>query len=859
VLGSGKSYQVEVYTGTGFGTLGLNFVDRDTVFDSSFTSVGGAGAGNGDFTGPSFYTIAIPPGAPTITGLFPGDSVITALYTAPASNGGLPITGYEATCNPGASTSARSPFLEATVPVINAQTYTCTVTAFNGAGTGTPSAPMVVEVPAVAVTNLRRASPNPTLPGSTVEYTVTFSYPVTGVDTTDFVLTTSGLTGASIVSVAGFGSLYMVAVNTGSGVGTLRLDMVDDDSIRDATAPLYGMGTGPGSFGEAYRIHAPPGAPTITSITPGVGSAGIVFDSPASDGGSAITGYQATCTPGPVTSAVLPASSIAIALTAGSYTCTVVAINVAGPGGPSNSMGVTVSPPSVTGITTVGPMPTAAATIDFDVTFSVLVTGVDTTDFALVTTGGVTGAFVASVTGSGAAYRVTVNTGTGSGIGSIRLDLADDDSITDGASPLGGAGAGNGSAQGPAFAIDRTAPTVQSLVIVGGTPAGAVGAGTVLTYEITFTRDVTGVDASDFSTTLTSSATATVGAVTGGGSVYRVTFTVGGSGTMRVNVADDDSIADTLGNKLGGTGAGNGAYLSGPTVTVDGTAPVVSSINHAGPASIIAGSIAGFTVRFSKPVTGVNAADFRLVATGAAAGTVSVVTGSGDTYTVTISTTAGVGTLRLDLADDDSIEDAVGLKLGGTGAGNGDFQGQAYDLAAPERAATGASPTGTGTIAVTFTGAGLGDTCTLSNSQLLPPPPGADPVPPTTPGPGVAFPHGLVAFTLTGCTPGATVTVTITYPEPITGLVYWTFGPTADDATPHWYTLPATVAGNTVSFTITDGGLGDADLTVNGTIVDPSGIGSLPPPIPTLSPPMLLALLSLFLALGLRRLIGVRR
>ena len=34
---------------------------------------------------------------------------------------------------------------------------------------------------------------------------------------------------------------------------------------------------------------------------------------------------------------------------------------------------------------------------------------------------------------------------------------------------------------------------------------------------------------------------------------------------------------------------------------------------------------------------------------------------------------------------------------------------------------------------------------------------------------------------------------------------------------------PSVVAGNTVTFSITDGGLGDDDLTVNGTIVDQAG------------------------------------
>ncbi|MBK9926593.1 MAG: M4 family metallopeptidase [Anaerolineales bacterium] len=90
-----------------------------------------------------------------------------------------------------------------------------------------------------------------------VDFTVIFSEAVTGVDTTDFTLTTTGVTGASITGVSGSGNTYIVTVNTGSGNGTIRLDMVDDDSIKDAANnPLGGVGTGNGNFtgGETYTI-----------------------------------------------------------------------------------------------------------------------------------------------------------------------------------------------------------------------------------------------------------------------------------------------------------------------------------------------------------------------------------------------------------------------------------------------------------------------------------------------------------------------------------------------------------------------------------------------------------------------------
>jgi len=77
------------------------------------------------------------------------------------------------------------------------------------------------------------------------------------------------------------------------------------------------------------------------------------------------------------------------------------------------------------------------------------------------------------------------------------------------------------------------------------------------------------------------------------------------------------------------------------------------------------------------------------------------------------------------------------------------------------------------------------------------------------------------------CPSGGTVTLTLTYPNPLPGgTQYWKYGPTSGNPTAHWYVLPATITGNTAVFTITDGGLGDDDLDPNnGVIVDQGGPG----------------------------------
>ncbi len=119
--------------------------------------------------------------------------------------------------------------------------------------------------PLPVVTSISRVSPNPTSPATAVSWTVLFNQSVTGVDTGDFVLVQAGgVSGASITSVTGSGTTWTVNANTGSGGGTLGLNLVDDDSIINASSvPLGGSGAGNGNFtGQVYTVSAFCSAPS---------------------------------------------------------------------------------------------------------------------------------------------------------------------------------------------------------------------------------------------------------------------------------------------------------------------------------------------------------------------------------------------------------------------------------------------------------------------------------------------------------------------------------------------------------------------------------------------------------------------
>jgi hypothetical protein len=117
-----------------------------------------------------------------------------------------------------------------------------------------------VDLPPRVVTSARGDS-NPTK-AAAVNFKVTFSNRVSGVDLVapfkDFRLV-SNIPGAAIMYItAASETTYTVRVNAGTGNGTIRLDIVDDDSISDTAGnPLGGIGAGNGVFttGETYIIN----------------------------------------------------------------------------------------------------------------------------------------------------------------------------------------------------------------------------------------------------------------------------------------------------------------------------------------------------------------------------------------------------------------------------------------------------------------------------------------------------------------------------------------------------------------------------------------------------------------------------
>ena len=182
-------------------------------------------------------------------------------------------------------------------------------------------------------------SPNNT---ATATYTVTLSEAVNGVDTADFTLVSSGLSGAAITSVTPTAlGVYALTIVTGSGSGSLRLDLTNDGSITDlAGNALAGVALNQSITGVTTIIDR--GTPTIT-VSAGAATSNatpIIFTITTSEAVSGLNASALTIgngTAGVVTAQSTTVFTVAVTPTGqGAVTCQLAAGSVTDAAGNSN-------------------------------------------------------------------------------------------------------------------------------------------------------------------------------------------------------------------------------------------------------------------------------------------------------------------------------------------------------------------------------------------------------------------------------------------------------------------------------------------------------------------------------------------
>lgn len=552
----------------------------------------------------------------------------------------------------------------------------------------------------------------------TVQYQVDFTQDVVGVDVADFnVISTGDFIGVvqSVTPTPGSGRQYTVTVGinpiagTSGTNGTIRLDLEDNDSVTTvgtppAIVPLGGSGLDNGDFsGETYTVNRTPPAAVIErrdlafqlTAQPTVFYT-VRFSQPVSNVGADDFQVVSNGLVDPQITGVTRLDNftydVAVSTGSGNGTLNLNLIDndsilnslgvPLGGTGPNNGNvegpGYTVNKtsPLVAAIERIGNSPTPTATVDFRVSFTQDVSDVGADDFRVAVGGGITGASVISVTPvDRRTYAVVVN--TGSGDGSVGLDLVDNDSIrNDLGVALGGSGNGNGDSIGPVFSVIKSAPLVSA---IGPASPNPTAAGTV-TFSVVFNQDVRNVDRDDFRAFGSGLSNFGIASVSGSGNAYSVVVNTGsGNGQLGLNLIDNDTITNNVNAPLGGRGVGNGNF-TGQTYTINKTPPRVVAINRleASPTNV---ATVNYTVTFSEAVRQVDSSDFVLETQGLTGSGISSVTRINDNfYSVSVNTGRGEGTVRLSLADNDSIINNLGLPLAGAGAGNGNFRGEAYGI-----------------------------------------------------------------------------------------------------------------------------------------------------------------------------------
>ena len=580
----------------------------------------------------------------------------------------------------------------------------------NGGGGGaTPSLSFDTLAPAVsAIVRAGAATSNAT----SAAYTVTFDDSVTGVDAGDFQLSRTGTANGSVASVSGSGSTYTVTVNGISGDGTLRLDLKNGATgIVDAhgnaaagytggqsytfdhTAPAIGSVAVPAdatyaagqaldftvNFNEAVTVDAEGGTPSIavTLDTGGTVQAAYVSGS----GSTALTFRYIVAAGNADYNGVALASGIA--LNGGSIRDAVgnnAALELNGAGSTSGVL-VSALGSSVTAIERTGDALTHASSLEYTVTFSGDVTGVDAGDFTL-SGDGVSGT-IAAVHGSGKSYTVTVD--NVSGDGTLRLDLnAGGTDIVDG----NGEAIAGGYTSGQAYTVDQTAPVLANTVSVSDT---ALKIGDSATVTFAFTEAVTGFTADDVTVP---NGTLTNLSSSDGGRTWTATLTpaAGSSAAANVLTLDYSGIADLAGN------AGSGSADSG-NYAVDTVRPALASTIAISDAALKIGASATVTFAFTEAVTGFTADDVT-VPNGTLENLASV--DGGRTWTAILTpaagTTSNANALTLDYS---GIADLAG----NAGTGTADSGNYAVDTVRPTLAAS---------IAISNTALAAGETAAVT-------------------------------------------------------------------------------------------------------------------------------------------------
>ena len=515
---------------------------------------------------------------------------------------------------------------------------------------------------------------------TSVDFTVNFNEAVTGISTDDFALGTTGSAAGTISAVsASSGSSVTVTVSSISGNGTLKVNLNGSTNISDAA-----NNSGPSAYtsGTAHTVAIPtaPDAPTIGVATPGNGQASVAFTAPGNNGGSAITSYTVTSSPGGFTGTGASSPIVVSGLTNGTaYTFTVTATNAIGTSTASGASAA-VTPKADQTITFANPgaknfgtTPTLTATSDSGLTVSFTSS---TTSVCTITSGG---ALTFVTAGSCTIDADQAGNGSFNAASTVSQTFTVN-AVVPGAPTIGTATAGNTQASVTFSAPASNGGANISGYTVTSSPGGITGTaasspitvtgltnGVAYTFSVTATNSAGTGSASAASNSVTPAAPQTITFANPGAQNFgtsptltatstsglTVTFTSSTTGVCTVTSGGALTFVTTGTCTINADQAGDSSYLPATQVSrsftvsavVPGTPTAVTatagdtqaSVAFTAPVNTGGTTITGYTVTVSPAdVAPVNGAGSPIVVTG-------LTNGQAYTFTVTADNSAGTG------------------------------------------------------------------------------------------------------------------------------------------------------------------------------------------------------------------------
>ena len=214
------------------------------------------------------------PTSPTIGSVIAGDAQAAVAFAAPSDDGGSSVTFYTVTANPGGQTAVGFGSPLSVNGLTNGTAYSFRVSASNANGTG------ALSVLSSGVTPLG-------------VQTVSFGGPGTQVYGTSPTLTATASSG---LAVSWDSTTPAVCSVTGGGVLSFPSVGTCTISANQPGSALFAAAT---PVSRSFTVAASaPGAPTVGVVLPGDGDATVAFVAPVSDGGSPVTAYTITASPG---------------------------------------------------------------------------------------------------------------------------------------------------------------------------------------------------------------------------------------------------------------------------------------------------------------------------------------------------------------------------------------------------------------------------------------------------------------------------------------------------------------------------------------------------------------------------------